>query len=308
MNTWAERAFLFAALIAMGAAWGFTQPMCKIAVSTGYQHFGLIFWQLVIGAVALGIINAVRGVSLPMGRVHLWFYLLIAMIGSILPGAAMYQAIEVLPSGIVSILLSLIPMLAFPVALMWGLDHFSIKRLAGLVVGLIGVLVLVVPQANLPDPAMIWFIPVALIAPLFYAFEGNLIARWGTYGLDALQVLCGASIVGMIIMLPLVLVTGQWISPLPPYGLPDVAFVAGSLAHVASYVCYVWLVGRAGSVFAVQVSYLVTGFGVLWAMLILAESYSGYVWLAMCIMFAGLFLVQPRKSNKVEVDSVKRSI
>jgi drug/metabolite transporter (DMT)-like permease len=121
MNTWAERAFLFAALIAMGAAWGFTQPMSKSAVSTGYQHFGLIFWQLVIGAVALGIINAVRGVSLPMGRVHLWFYLLIAMIGSILPGAAMYQAIEVLPSGIVSILLSLIPMLAFPVALMWRL-------------------------------------------------------------------------------------------------------------------------------------------------------------------------------------------
>jgi drug/metabolite transporter (DMT)-like permease len=60
------------------------------------------------------------------------------------------------------------------------------------------------------------------------------------------------------------------------------------------YSAYVWLVGRAGSVFAAQVSYLVTGFGVLWSMALLGERYSGYVWAALALMFAGLALVQPR--------------
>ena len=56
------------------------------------------------------------------------------------------------------------------------------------------------------------------------------------------------------------------------------------------------MVGRAGAVFAAQASYLVTGFGVIWAMLLLGERYSGWVWAAMALMFAGLFMVQPRRS------------
>jgi len=296
-----EWVFLFGILIAMGASWGFSQPMAKLAVSTGYSHFGIIFWQLVIGAVCLGAINLVRGVGLPLGRKQLKFYCLIAFIGTIFPNSASYQAIEVLPVGVVAILLSLIPMMAFPVALWWGLDRFSIKRLAGLVLGLIGVLVLVLPEASLPDPAMIWFIPLAIVAPLFYAFEGNVIARWGTYGLDPIQVLCGASLIGALIMVPITLATGQWINPLPPYTVADYGLVASSLAHIAAYVGYFWLVGRAGAVFAIQVSYLATGFGVIWAMLLLDENYSGYFWVAMAIMFVGLFLVQPRPVQNGEL-------
>ncbi len=54
------------------------------------------------------------------------------------------------------------------------------------------------------------------------------------------------------------------------------------------------MVGRAGPIFAVQVSYLVTGFGVIWAILILDESYTGWVWSAMAVMMIGMALVQPR--------------
>lgn len=289
-----SRAGLVAILVLAGAGWGITQPLAKIAVSEGYRHFGLVFWQLAIGAVALGLLTRLRGKALPLTRKHLAFYLLIALIGTVLPNSASYQAITHLPSGIVSILLSLIPMMAFPVALALGLDRFSAIRLGGLLCGLVGVILLVAPDASLPEPGMIYWIPVALIAPLFYAFEGNIVSKWGTHGLDAVQVLYGASVVGTIIMFPVALGSGQWISPLPPYGLPDLAVVLSALIHATVYTTYVWLVGRAGSVFAAQVSYLVTGFGVLWAILLLNETYAGPVWAAMAVMFAGLFLVQPR--------------
>ncbi|NNJ68829.1 MAG: EamA/RhaT family transporter, partial [Boseongicola sp.] len=45
----------------MGAGWGATQPLAKIAVSEGYRHIGLVFWQLAIGALVMGLIQTVRG-------------------------------------------------------------------------------------------------------------------------------------------------------------------------------------------------------------------------------------------------------
>ena len=50
-----------AILIFCGAAWGITQPLAKIAVTAGYRHFGIIFWQFAIGAALLGAINAGLG-------------------------------------------------------------------------------------------------------------------------------------------------------------------------------------------------------------------------------------------------------
>ena len=286
--------FLFAVLIAMGAGWGLTQPLTKIAVSEGYRQFGLIFWQMAIGALLLGGLTYATGRPLPWHRAALKTYVIIALIGTVFPAASSYQAAVYLPSGILSILLSLVPMLALPVALALGNDTFQPRRLLGLVFGLIAVLLIAAPETSLPDQAMLVFLPLALIPPLFYAFEGNYVARWGTAGLDAVQVMAGASLVGMAITLPLAVLSGQWITPSAPWGLPDAALVASSVIHAAVYTTYVWLVGRAGAVFAAQVAYLVTGFGVLWAMLLLGERYSLWVWAAFGVMMVGLTLVQPR--------------
>ena len=298
------RAPLIALLVMLGIGWGVTQPLAKIAVSEGYRHFGLVFWQLAIGAVALGIVSAVRRKGLPMTGAHLRFYALIALIGTVLPNSASFKAAVHLPAGVMSIVISLVPMFAFPIALLLATDRFSWARLVGLILGLAGVVLIVGPEASLPERAMIAWVPIAMIAPAFYALEGNVVAKWGTLDLDAVQVLFGASVVGTLIALPLMLATGQWIDPRPPWGAPDAALVLASLIHAVVYTTYVWLVGRAGAVFAAQVSYLVTGSGVLWAMLLLGESYSGWVWLALGLMFAGLFLIQPRPTTPLARDVV----
>lgn len=285
---------LFGLLVLLGAGWGITQPLTKLAVSTGHGHFGLIFWQLVIGAVLMAVIALATGRRLPLTRPALRVYVAIALIGTVLPNTASYQAAVHLPSGVLSILLSLIPMMAFPIALGLGLERFRMRRLAGLGLGLCGVTLLVLPGASLPDPAMVIWVPVAVIASLCYAFEGNYVSRWGTAGLDPVQVLLGASAIGAMITLPLMLASGQWISPRAPYGVAEWALIGSSTVHVLVYTAFVWLVGRAGAVFAVQVSYLVTGFGVIWAMLLLGERYAPLIWVAMALMMAGMALVQPR--------------
>jgi drug/metabolite transporter (DMT)-like permease len=296
-----EQAGLVALLALMGAGWGITQPLSKIAVSEGYRHFGLIFWQLVIGTAILGAITIARGRGLPLSTRHLRLYAIVALVGTVLPNAASFQAAVYLPAGVISILLSLVPMFAFPIALGLGIDRFGWGRFFGLVCGLGGVLLIVGPDTSLPDPAMAAFIPIALIAPFFYALEGNIVGKWGTLGLDPIQLLFGASAVGLCFALPLALATGHFIDPRGPWGAPDAALVAISLVHAVVYSGYVWMVGRAGAVFAAQVSYLVTAFGVLWAMLLLGESFSAWVWGAMGLMFVGLFLVQPRPKAAIAV-------
>jgi drug/metabolite transporter (DMT)-like permease len=289
-----EKAALFGLLILLGAGWGITQPLTKLAVSTGHGHFGLIFWQLVIGAVLMAVIALATGRRLPLTRHALRVYAAIALIGTVLPNTASYQAAVHLPSGVLSILLSLIPMMAFPIALGLGLERFSLRRLSGLMLGLLGVGLLVLPETSLPDAAMVAWVPIAIIASLCYAFEGNYVARWGTAGLDPVQVLLGASSAGAMMVLPLMLASGHWISPFMPFGVAEWSLVSSSVVHVLVYTSFVWLIGRAGSVFAVQVSYLVTGFGVIWAMLLLDERYAPMIWAAMALMMAGMALVQPR--------------
>ncbi|MCR9086040.1 MAG: DMT family transporter [Rhodobacteraceae bacterium] len=292
---------LAALLVVLGAGWGMTQPLSKIAVSEGYRHIGLVFWQLTISAAILAVVCAIRREPLPLRADALGMYLLIGVIGTVIPNSAAYQAAVYLPSGVLSVVLSLVPMFAFPIALLLAIDRFSWRRLAGLLCGLSGVAFLALPGTSLPQAGLLVFLPLAMIAPLFYSLEGNIVAKWGTAGLSPVQLVLGANLIGMVIAAPLAVGTGQWVDPFPPYGAPDAAIVALAAIHALVYVSYVWLVGQAGAVFAAQVSYLVTGFGVFWAMLILGERYSGFFWAAMALMMSGLFLVQPRPGKSLVV-------
>jgi drug/metabolite transporter (DMT)-like permease len=289
-----EIAFFMGCLVLMGAGWGATQPMTKIAVSTGYGSFGLLFWQTLIGAVLMAVICAIRRVHLPLHPRALRLYFILSLIGAVLPNTISYKAAVFLPAGIMSLLLSVIPMFAFVIALALGNEGFRWRRMIGLGFGLVGVLIILAPSVDLGQDIPLFWAALYLITALFYAFEGNYIAKWGIEGLDTFQVMLGASLAGMIMITPFMLATGEFIWPQIPMPLPQLALAGSCVIHIFVYAAYVWLAGRAGAVFAVQVSYLVTGFGLIWAWLMLGEGYSSTLWLALAAMFVGMYLVQPR--------------
>lgn len=284
---------LIALLALLGAGWGLSGVLAKPVVDAGHGIYGILLWQLVIGAVVLAALARLRGKTIPMTRRHLPLYLFVALCGTVLPNAASYLALAHLPAGIMAIIIAAVPMFAFPMALALGTERFEGKRMIGLLAGLVGVMILAGPQTALPEGAWVW-IAVALIAPALYGTEGNVVAKFGTRGLDPVQVLAGASIIGVPLAGAMCLITSGWIDLFVPWDASRGLIVINSLLHAFVYSGYVWLVGRAGASFAAQVSYLVTGFGVIWAMILLGERYSGWVFLALAVMFLGLFLVQPR--------------
>lgn len=285
---------LFAALAAVGVAWGLTMPFSKIVVSAGYRHFGIIFWQLVICTAILLAALAILRRPLPMTPAALRRYVFVALFGTILPNAGSYIAQEAIPAGLISVCFALIPMFALPLALAAGVERAEPLRLMGLVAGLLGVLLIVVPDASLPYRAALPYLALGLGAAVCYAVEGVGLGKFGTAGLDPVQILAGASAVGLVLALPLAILTGSWITPGQGGVAIDVTLFAISAIHIGCYAGYIWIVGKGGAVFAAQVSYLVTGSAVFWSMVILGERYSLWVWLAIAVVFLGLILVQPR--------------
>lgn len=288
---------LYAALVAMGLGWGLSIPLSKIAVSTGHQPFGLIFWQLIIVVVCLGAVTLLRGRRPVFAWAYLRLFLMVALCGAVLPDIFFYTAAAQLSGGVMSIVIASVAMFSLPIAVLMGNETFEWQRLWGVMLGLGGIVLLVGPEASLPTGTSALFVLVALCAPALYATEGNLVAKWGTQGLDPMQVIIGASMIGAVVALPIAVGTGQWINPLEGVGMPELALLGAAALHALVYAFYVWMVGHAGSVFSAQTSYMVTAAGVLWSMTLLGESYSIWVWLALGVMMLGMFLVQPRAAR-----------
>ncbi|NBZ87278.1 DMT family transporter [Stagnihabitans tardus] len=285
---WKERGLV----LALGAGWGMTQPLGKIATSSGHPAFGLVFWQLVTCILVLGLITLVRRRGIGWRREHLGFFVMVALLGTVVPNFTFYTSAAQLPSGIMSIIISTIPLIAFPINLALKMDHFDLKRAMGLALGLTGVLMIALPQSSLPDRAMLAFLPIAMIGPLCYALENTYVAHKGLGGLDAISAMLGVSCVAACMVGVLMLVTGQ--GYIPGATWPDAALAISSALHGLLYATFVWLAARTGAVFASQSSYVTTVSGVTFAMLFLGERPSPWIWAAMVVLLAGMTLVKPR--------------
>jgi len=300
-----QRPVYVAILLGSGLLWGLSQPLGKITVSTGHGQFGLIFWNAVLGAGFMGLAlmttRAAGGFAgLRPTRDRMIFALVVALVGTLIPGTTFYLAISHLPAGVMSINIAPVPLMALPLAVLLGQDRAGPARILGLLLGAAGVLAIALPQGAMPAGVDPFWVAVALVGPLCYAIEGNFVARFGMAGMSPVQALFLSSVTAAVLAGALALATGQFIDPFRSFGAPEWALVAASAINITAYAAYVWLAARAGAVFAAQSSYIVTGSGMIWAMVILGERHSGWLWLALALMLAGVALVQPRETRPLQ--------
>ncbi len=286
-----------AALVLLGLCWAVTVPLNKVAVSSGHHPIGLIFWQLAICAAFTGLYLGLRGRLPRLGTALAGHCLVIALLGSILPFSFIYRAISQLPAGIVAIVIATVPMFALVISLSIRIEAFSPVRLAGVLLGAIAVVILVGPDASLPDPDKAVFVLVAVLAYFCYGLEGNYVAWRAFRGYGPIQVICGASTVGALITGPVAWFSGAWVDLPGSWDNPERALVLAALIHAFIYAGYLWLVGATSPVFASQIAYVVTLGGVFFSALLLDERYSYWAFLALGLMMAGLFLVHPRQQR-----------
>ncbi len=285
------------ALLILGVVWGATIPLTKVAVSTGYQPIGLIFWQLVFAVAVLGAISAFRRVKLVVNRQTLFYFLMISLLGTLLPNSASYIASANLPAGVIAIVIATVPMFSLVIALGLRLEHMSAGRTIGVLSGVIAVVFLIAPETSLPEPEKAAYILLVLAAAICYGIEGAYISLRTPKEIDPVVTLLGASVVGLLVATPLTFVFGAWVDLSKPWAAPEWALLASSILHAFAYAGYIWLVGVTGIVFSSQIAYVVTIAGLFISAIALNETYSGWVWAALVFMVVGLALVQPHKDK-----------
>ena len=287
------------AMLTIGVLWGATFPLSNIAVSTGHKPYGLIFWQLVTSAVILGFVLLIKRKKPALNRNLVVFYTIIALIGTLIPNSFSYLVFAQLPAGIIAIAIATVPIFALLIALFCRLERPSILRISGILIGFVAMVIIAAPETSLPEPEKAIFVLVALIAPLCYGMEAVFISLKSPRGSDAISTLFVASCIGLLIVTPVVFISGQWIDLTNEFGKPEVALFISSFIHATVYVGYIWLVGFSGSVFSAQTAYPVTISGVFLSIIFLEEGYSGWIWAALVLVIVGLALVQP-KDQEVE--------
>ncbi len=283
-----------AALVAVALVWALTFPFTKIAVLGGYRTYGITFLSSSLTIVMLAVVIGLRRSGLPLHRAAIWRYVMSGILGTVVFAGTTYKAAEHLPSGVITVCMATLPLVSFFVSLALRMERATAGRVAGLALGLVGVLLIALPETSLPNPAAAIFIPLAILSVLSFAIEGIILGKYGMGGLDPLQLLLGAAVVAVLLTAPIAWGTGTLHLPQGVFGAAEWAIVGSAVANTAAYAGYFWIVGRAGPVFAAQASYMVTGFGVVWSILLLGEVYSPWIWAGMVVILAGMTQVLPK--------------
>ena len=288
-------AYAIAVLVFTGASWGVSYSIAKITTEAGLDPFGMTLWQGLGGGIVLLALCAARGRLPPLGPKHLRFYLLCGILGTAAPSCVWFWIAPKLPSGLIAITGSLVPLVTLSLALVFRVERLEFKRTLGILVGLGSVLLIVLPASGLPDPGMVGWFLVSLAIPLCYASENLVITLLRPPDIDSLTLLCGMLFMAAALCLIPVAATGGWVDLSPPWGQAQWLLALLILVNVSSYFAFIELIRIAGAVFAAQQGYIVTASGILWGIAIFGERHSPWVWLAVAAMFCGLALVSPRE-------------
>ena len=163
--------------------------------------------------------------------------------------------------------------------------------------GFVGALVLVVPKATLPEPAMAGWVSFGFLAPLFYA-SGNIYVTLRRPGSAALPLAAGMLWGAAFWQAPVVLFTHSFQLLTFPFNFGEWGVIGQITVTSLASILYFEIMCRAGPVFFSQVAYIVTLTAILWAMAIFGERHSALVWLAAALIASGVALMNWRPGRR----------
>lgn len=292
---WRRLALPLLLLLIMGMGWGGSFSLLHIARFDGASGFGLAFWEGFGSGVPLLLLLLAMRQKFPLDPRALRFYAISGLLGITIPASALFMAALYLPTGIVAMSNALVPMVTYGIALGIRLERFAALRALGLVAGLAGVLFVLVPDASLPDPGMAHWALLGFSAAIAYGMQNVYVARATPAGMSALAMSAGTLLGGGLLVLPLVVATGGFLSLLPPWQPAHYAILGMMAINSSCTVGFLWLIRTAGAVFTSQTAYLVVLFGMLNGILFFGDHHSGWIWAALILMVAGVLLVSLRQ-------------
>jgi drug/metabolite transporter (DMT)-like permease len=289
---------LHAALLLLAAViYGAVFPVNRFAAEAGWQPLSFAFQQALFAGLVLAIAGALGGIRPALSGKHLGAYVAIGGLVVGLPMGLLVAAANHLDASVVTLVLCLSPILTLFIGAMLGIETVSRNMLIGMLLGIIGIAVIVVPQsAVLRQGTWGWFL-LSLGAPVMFATANNL-AKYlrppATHSLAmASGTLFGAALVSLIVLL----LFGERMI-LPPSNPAQLwPLTAAVTINAAFYVLFFETIRIMGPARFSFFNYLAVAAGVLWSMAVFREQPANLYWVAILIMFGGMYLALTRRTS-----------
>jgi drug/metabolite transporter (DMT)-like permease len=284
-------------LLAAGFFIGLIFPLGRMAGEAGIPP--LVFAALAAAGAAavLAAVTVASGQGLSLDRRTLLYAAVAGQLTFAIPFGTLIAVIPHLGSGIPAILQSLAPIVTLAIVLVIGLERPNVLRTLGLATGMAGALIILVSRnaGDLGAEAGFGWYLAALATPAALA-AGNVFrsTHWpkgsGPMPLATLTLAAAALGLGLAVLVEglagaarpgaLEALSGAWW-----------LVVAQGLATGVGYGFFFRLQQIGGPIYLSQISYVNTGVGVAFAVLLFGERLSLWVWLAVALVFAGVAIV-----------------
>ena len=299
-------------LFVPGTLWGVSFLFVEIVLET-IPPFTLTLSRSLIAAIPLLLALYFLGGRLPQLSRAWYPYLVLGIFNNAVPYALITWGQVHIDSGLATILISTMPLFTILLAHFFIADeHFTQGKLLGIGLGLVGILVLIGPDALQGLGLNIWGQLAVIGGGFSYAVaaiysrlllrnsQSNDKSKW----IPLLELMSGQLITGTLFILPLsLIVEAPW--RLQPSVLSITALITlGLLGTSVATLVYVYLIDAVGATFASTVVYLIPLNGVFWGAYILKEIVTWQAIIALILILSGIAIVngfigpRPRKPKE----------
>ena len=272
----------------------------KVVADAGVPFIAYTFWQtLIAGAILFSLALATGNVPRTT-RAHLRHYSITSTLGVVVPVIVLTFVAAKLPAGVVILIITLTPAMTYIYALIFRLEKFRWLSIGGVIVGLAGILLIVIPEGSLPNPEDAVWVLLLLVVPLMYATNNIVVAVVKPPQTTSLMLAAGLVMTAAVITFPIMLASHGFyrIWDATSAGVGGVFWAGG--VSVVSFFCFFEIIRRTGPVFFAQYNYVAVIAGVLWSLALFDENLSAWIWAALAVMVVGLLLANEgaRRSHR----------
>jgi drug/metabolite transporter (DMT)-like permease len=276
-------------LLSLSVLWGGSFFFAKVALGE-LGPFTVVFARVSLAALALALV-------VPLRRDAPWpAYFAMGLLNNALPFSLIFWGQTEIASGLASILNATTPLFTLVVAHVLTADEkIDRTKIAALLIGLLGVVVLIGPAA-LVGGAALWAQAACLAAALSYAFAGVYGRRFRRMGIAPAEAAAGQVTASAVLILPIMLIVDQpWLLSAPPSLAVCLALAGLALLSTAlAYVLYFRILAAAGATNLLLVTFLIPVTAILLGAVVLGERLEPRHFAGMTLIGVGLALIDGR--------------
>ncbi len=289
---------LWLLLIVLSVLWGGSFFFAEVALKE-LEPLTIVFGRVSLAALALIGFVYLSGERMPGGLKAWGPFFIMGGLNNLIPFSLIVWGQTHIDSGLASVLNATTPLFTVALAhLLTADEKLSANKGLGIVCGIVGVAVLIGPDALDGLGGQVWGKVAVLAGAVSYAFAGIYGRRLGHLptSVAAAGMLSGSS----VMMLPLVMMVGTPMAAATA-GASTLLSVAGLalLSTALAYMIYFHILARAGATNLLLVTFLIPVSALALGILVLGERLSPAAALGMGLIFIGLAAVDGRLLKKL---------